>query len=180
MAQQTVEAISVRLSDLHRQSQTQLDGFMLRPLRVEVETQRHLYATEWCTLGMVNAAVVAILMLGDELIPLENRAAWCCAPAGAKLHDHEWIAVVAATVAQRASFSHLPLFALEVVLTLVQSQAITGPVVWLLTFGHTNGASNATEWVVGLGALSTRRVLASDSARRLDWARNSRVRRICH
>ena len=52
VARQGAEADGVRLGGLlTAQPQAQLDGFKSRALRSEAGAQRHLYVTQWCSLG---------------------------------------------------------------------------------------------------------------------------------
>ncbi|MDC0525473.1 enoyl-CoA hydratase-related protein [bacterium] len=131
----------MRLGGLNAQPQAQLDGFKSRTLRsAQAPTQRHLYLTEWRSLNAAGARDGATLVIGNEALFFE------CEPLSSRASRHElaatvgggaW-AVIATTVAtQRGSLTRLPLFALEVALTLVQTQTTMTlvPNVWLLLAG---------------------------------------------
>ena len=65
-ARQGLEAVSVRLGALSRQAQAQLDGFKSRALREETPTQRHLYATEWRQIDVVEEVGAEVLVISDD------------------------------------------------------------------------------------------------------------------
>ena len=124
----------MRLGSLLGRPQAQLDGFKSRALRSEVSTPRHLYRTEWRSLGAASAQSGAKLMIGYVSWTAE------CKRWSPKASRHELVAVVggddwAAPVAiEHECIAALPLFALEVALALVQAQAAitSAPAVWLL------------------------------------------------
>ena len=139
VAQQGAEAVAVRLGSLPGQSQAQLGGFKSRALRAVAPTHRHLYATEWRALDVADAAGAPLVVIGDVEVEAPKRVLSSCISreelAAAISGDDCVVASVVAT--QRASLSALPLFALEVALMLVQTQAAATavPSVWLLTQG---------------------------------------------
>ena len=152
---QNAEAASVRLGALVGRPQAQLDGFKTRALRAETSTHRHMYTTEWRALDVdvAEADVTPVLMVGDEELRCERLAARVAREElAAKLHSDEWAAIAVAVATQRASLALLPLFALEVALTLVQTQAseLRAPTVWLLSVGAQMGHRPAHTGAWGL------------------------------
>ena len=141
VALQGVGATAVRLGPLVSRSRVQLDGFKSRALRAaKAATQRNLYATEWRSAAVPpEAAGAPMLVLSDvalggsgierlrSTVPREDLAA--------KLGAAAWSAVAAAVSMQRGQMGVDSLFALEVALALVQTQATKAPsrMVWLLT-----------------------------------------------
>ena len=134
VARQGAEAVAVRLGSLLGRPQAQLDGFKSRALRSEVSTPRHLYRTEWRSLGAASAQSGATLMIGyvswtaecKRLSPKASRH-----ELAAVLGGNDWAVVAATVLIERECFAALPLFALEVALAVVQ--APTARRAWLLT-----------------------------------------------
>ena len=130
----------MRLGATTDRPQAQLDGFKSRALRMEVPTaQRHLYTTEWRALELKHSGDVSMLMVTDE----DVQSAQCerlssrveRGELASKMHGCTRTAVAVAVATQRGPLSSVPLFALEVALGLVQTQAgiASPPGVWLLT-----------------------------------------------
>lgn len=128
VAQQSAEAISVWLHDTDGQHGAQLRGFKSRALRSSQRamTQRHLYATEWRSLDMVKPQREALLVISKEnwiadfeLLP--PRVAPDKLATNADVSVGKVIVMRVAT--QRDSLALLPQGALEMTLTLVQTQA---------------------------------------------------------
>ena len=145
----------MRLGALVGRPQAQLDGFKTRVLRAETSAHRHMYTTEWRALDVdeAEADVTPVLMVGDEELRCERVAARVAREELAtKLQGDEWAAVAVAVATQRASLALLPLFALQVALTLVQTQAseLPAPTVWLLTVGAQMGHCPAQTGAWGL------------------------------
>merc|ERR1719506_3025230 len=138
------QAVAVRLGNLLGQPQAQLDGFKSRVLRTEAPTQRHLYTTEWCAIGVSVGAVAEVLMiLDDEPVECERLLSRVShAELVEALRVDDWAAVVVATATTQGTFGVLPLFALEAAVACVQMQAVATPApnVWLLT---TDGPQHA-------------------------------------
>ena len=130
MRWQETEAISGRLATLTGRSQAQLDGFKSRALRERSPTQRHLYTVEWCRCEAAERAGAEMLAIGEgDLIDREHHACHVShAELVSSLCDGAWQAATAAVAMSRGSFGVLSPVVLEVALALVQSQAITMPV----------------------------------------------------
>ena len=131
---------AVRLDTLAGQPSAQLDGFTVRALRAEAPIQRHLYMTEWQQIELVATESIAeVLTIGDDQAGARNiLSSYASAEELArKLRMGGWAAIAALVSMQRGQTAVLPLFALEVALTLVKVQAETvgAPRVWLLTAG---------------------------------------------
>jgi hypothetical protein len=116
-------------------------------LRASAPALRDIYMTEWYVLNTPQAArnkkllaVVDVeLFMGCER--LASRAT--SNELAEKLAGGDWALVAAAAMVQRASFTLVPVSALEVALSLVQTQAATRPKlpVWLVTAGAQLGQS---------------------------------------
>ena len=140
------EAVAARLDPLVGPPQAQLDGYKSRTMRAQPPTPRNLYLTEWIAVDALELSSSTVVMVGgNEAAMVRNRTAAVLAAA-----DY---AFVVALATPRASFALLSLCALELALTLVQSQAGTtaAPKVWLLTTGvyggsGTSASSHAGAW----------------------------------
>ena len=169
--QQVVErqgegSMSVRLGSPGRQPQAWLEGFKSRVLQAKATPRRHLYATEWRSVGWraTGAAAVATLLLADGEAAREAAPRARPSPSVplaeevfAKLPPLSW-SVVALAVATRRERRELDaLGALESALAIVQAQA-TGrgpaPSTWLLTAGAQRGASVRTPAHAGCWGLA--------------------------
>ena len=160
VARQGADAVAVRLGSLFGQPQAQLDGFKSRALRSEASTARHLYLTEWRSLDagtlrseasaschlyltawrhieVASSELAEVLTISDEQQSSSTRLASRAAPTEMTmaLHYGAWAAIALAVATQQGCVAALPLFALEVALALVQTQATAAPMpnVWLLT-----------------------------------------------
>ena len=144
-----------------------LDGFKSRALRAvapsrqQQQQQRHLYTTEWQAINVFDefptrpevASGLAVLAVCDGAMAVGRCKSLSSCVAheelviGTLFHGG-WSAVAAAVAGQRGSLACLPLFALEVALALVQTQAamVGTPSVWLLTaraYAARDGAAHA-------------------------------------
>jgi 3-oxoacyl-(acyl-carrier-protein) synthase/NADPH:quinone reductase-like Zn-dependent oxidoreductase len=146
VARQGVEVVSVRLGALSGQSQAQLDGFKSRALRAEAPAQRHLYTTEWHQIELARCGSAELLVISNdetvEHVRLSSRASH--AELVTALRNGEWAAIAVAVATQHGCLAASPLSALEVALTLVQTQPTTLPAskVWLLTTGSPEHAGS--------------------------------------
>ena len=134
----------MHLGALVGQAQAQLEGFKSRALRAHAPmTQRHLYMTEWRAVDMARGAGAVVLVAGDESSDCERLGAcpvlavcgdeWLgCERPEARildegvtraLRDGVRATIMAVAATQRGCLALLPLFALQVALTLVQAQA---------------------------------------------------------
>ena len=139
VALQSAEAVSVQLGGLDGPPQAQLDGFTSRALRsAPAPSQRHLYLTEWRSLDVAEARGGATLVIGDAALAAE------CERLSSRVSRHElaptvgggaWAVIAAVVATQRGSHARPSLFALEVALAIMQTQASTMPNVWLLGTG---------------------------------------------
>jgi 3-oxoacyl-(acyl-carrier-protein) synthase/NADP-dependent 3-hydroxy acid dehydrogenase YdfG len=164
------DALSVRLStQAALRAVAWLDGFKSRALRAvapsrqqqQHQRQGHLYTTEWQAVNALNkvparpevASGLAVLAVCDGAKAVGGCEGLSSCVAHDELvigtHSHGgWSAVAAAVAGQRGSLACLPLFALEVALALVQTQAamVGTPSVWLLTaraYAARDGAAHA-------------------------------------
>ena len=113
----------MRLGALSGRSQAQLDGFTSRVVRAQAPTQRHLYTTEWHQIEVVVGVRAELLVISDESIECERLAPRVShEELAAQLCKSEWAAIAVAVAAQHGSLAASPLTALEVALTLVQTQ----------------------------------------------------------
>ena len=142
VAQQGVNAASVRLGTCGAQQQAQLDGFKSRVLRVSVAAYHHqydlyLYATEWRTLVAVDElSSAAVLLMGGSLA----RAPVACHathmhPAVRADDSSEQLALIAVASGQGV-LANSALRVLESALVLMQA--------------HAAAAHMSTLWLVGL------------------------------
>jgi NAD(P)-dependent dehydrogenase (short-subunit alcohol dehydrogenase family) len=162
------DALTVRLSTQSAlQAVAWLDGFKSRALRAvapsrqQQQQQRHLYTTEWQAINVFDefptrpevASGLAVLAVCDGAMAVGRCKSLSSCVAheelviGTLFHGG-WSAVAAAVAGQRGSLACLPLFALEVALALVQTQAamVGTPSVWLLTaraYAARDGAAHA-------------------------------------
>lgn len=111
-------------------------------LRAEAPAQRHLYMTEWRSIDVMAARSGAALVVGDQVLTLPADTERLSSRAlrhelAAKFRGGLRAEIVTVLGTQRASLDRLPLIALEVGLTFVQTQAAVAspPVVWLITAG---------------------------------------------
>ena len=138
-ARKSADNVSVQLSALTGPSQAQIGGFKSRALRIEAPTQRHLYATAWIEGEAVEAsnASKAVLVIGDNQVEECKRLA-SRAPReelSVTLSSGEWATIAAVTATQRGILDVVPLFALEVVLALVQMPTMPTTSLLFLTMG---------------------------------------------
>jgi hypothetical protein len=170
-AEVPVDAVSVRLGADAKPARAQLDGFKSRALRSGAPAQRHLYVTEWCSICMTEASRVATLVIGDEISPpdcvrLSSRASRH--ELAAKVGASAWAVVVMAVATQRASLARLPLFALEVALALVQTQAVTIPVPRLCLLTMSSPAHTGS-WGLGRSARAEASLPLASSTGQWQW-----------
>ena len=114
-------------------------------MRADTATQRHLYATTWLTIdaACLNKMAPKTLIVGSADLP----ACECISPRvghdelAAKLLDGGWSMIATIVATQKGVGTVLPLFALEIALTLVQTPLGSSPApsLLLLTAG-TEGA----------------------------------------
>ena len=131
----------VRLGALIGPSQAQLGGFRMRAVRAEVQTQKHLYTTEWVKI----AAVTDVGLQGTTLVISNGDSGGCERVSSrarreeltAKAQSGSWSSIAVVTATEHGRFAGLPLFVLETALVLVQAPATTAPApnILLLTRG---------------------------------------------
>ena len=124
-------------------------------MREEAPTQRHLYLTEWRQIevaGGAGGASAEVLVISDKAKVDSRNENWA-AFAVAAVTQHAslpawplggWPNIALAVANHRGRLAASPLFALEVALALVQTQAVTIPTpnVWLLTMGSSEHAGS--------------------------------------
>ena len=137
----------MRLGTLSGQPQAQIDGFKFRQLSTErPSAQRHLYTTEWRQIEATGCASAVVLVISDDERVQCKRLSLCVShdQLVTALRNVEWAAIAVAVATQQGCLSVLPLFALEVALTLVQTQMTMSATskVWLITSGSRGHAGS--------------------------------------
>ena len=111
----------MRLGGLSGQSRVQLNGFKSRALRSNAPAQRHLYLTEWCSIGPAEAQHRAPLVIGDATFPAKYQRL-SRPDLAADVSAGTWAVISMALTTPRSSYARGALSALELALALVQAQ----------------------------------------------------------